>query len=360
MADKIQNESDANKQMLVTCCIILALIAVLTAVVICRHFYSPNQLESDTTDTSETVFEDTTVPEETTAEETTAPEETTPEDTTRAPITDTENKTDFTPPSNGKYTYVSLENEKLKYPGTVIQAGHDAGKDYLNNLVYIGDSLTYGLEFYKVLPEENVWVPSNGTMTLSDVANKKIYFTEAKKEIPIKEALERTKPQVLVIALGVNGISWLKEESFKNEFRNLVSAVRKITPETKIILQSILPVTPNYKYQESINNFKISRANLWMLEVAYELGLYYMDVAECLVDETGYLPDSYDSGDGLHLNASTYKIVENYIRTEAVTTAPQPELPADTEAETSADTTAEVTEATTSSAAEGSEADTIE
>lgn len=364
MSDKNTNETSVNKSMLLVCCIILALVAVLTVVMICRNFYTNDSAltgdEStlETTDTEPVTSEDTT-----TVEDTTEPEETTAEDTTRAPITDIgDETTDFTPPTNGKYTYISLENEKLKYPGTVIQAGRDAGEDYLNKLVYIGDSLTHGLEYYKILPEENVWTPLSGTMTLSNVAGKKIYFTEDKKEIPITDALARTKPEILVIALGVNGISWLNEENFKNEFRSLVSTVKKITPETKIILQSIFPVAPSWKQQESINNFKISRANKWMLEVAYELGLYYMDVAECLVDaETGYLPETSDSGDGLHLNAQTYRVVANYIRTHSIptkpsstkpvdtteaTTAPQPEAP-DTTEETTADTTVDIIENTT-------------
>jgi len=314
------NENTSNKGLFLAAAVILTLAAILSAVLIFRHFYFPNEGESvDTSDIETTAPNDSGSGEEATE---------TDETTEITPITGIpgieDDDTDFVPPSDGSKAYISLESVKQKYSQTVIQAGSDAGKDYLGKLVYIGDSLTHGLEHYKVLPDENVWTPSNGTMTLSDVANKKIYFTEDKKEIPIKEALARTKPEVLVIALGVNGISWLKEEAFKNEFRSLVAEVKNITPETKIILQSILPVAPSYKNQESINNFKISRGNKWLIEVAYELGLYYMDVAECLVDETGYLPESYDSGDGLHLSASTYKIVENYIRTHSIPTKNKP------------------------------------
>ena len=74
----------------------------------------------------------------------------------------------------------------------------------------------------------------------------------------------------------------------------------------------------SYANQQSINNAKICRANLWMAEVAHELRVKYLDTSSVLVGPDGYLPESYQSGDGLHINGTAYNSILNYIRTHAV------------------------------------------
>ena len=43
----------------------------------------------------------------------------------------------------------------------------------------------------------------------------------------------------------------------------------------------------------------------------------YLDTVSVLRDAEGYLPESYQSGDGLHLKGSTYRIILDYVRTHA-------------------------------------------
>lgn len=195
----------------------------------------------------------------------------------------------------------------------------DMGMEYVDKMIFLGDSTTYGMKYYAVLTDgkntKQVWTPSNGTLTLSYQGFAAIVYPEDGSEIPIRDAVTNSLPEYMVITLGVNGVSFMEEDYFKSEYSDLVTDIQDISPNTKIILQSIFPVASNYEYLSSINNEKIAAANGWILEVAENTGVAFLNTASVLVGEDGWLPQSYQNGDGLHLNEVGFGIVLSYIRT---------------------------------------------
>lgn len=220
--------------------------------------------------------------------------------------------------------YTGLGGIENEFPGTVLAKTSDMGEDYLGNIVFLGDSLTYGLVVYGMLDggrnTTQVWVPKNRTLLLNDVADAKIEYPETGAEISVRQAVHAKQPKILVISLGINGISYLDEDGFISQFTTLVSEVKKESPETVIILQSIFPVAASYKLQGSINNNKICRGNYWMAKAANQSGVYFLNTAEAVVGADGYLSEEMQSGDGLHIGTAAYKIVIDYIKTHGVTT----------------------------------------
>lgn len=208
-----------------------------------------------------------------------------------------------------------------KYPDTVLRETPDAGPSYIDKMVFLGDSTTNGLRHYKMLRDgsdtKQVWTPYNGTLTLSTVSFATIVYPETGAQITISEAVTAKKPEYLVITLGVNGVSFLGENDFKREYKYLVELVQDISPDTKIICQSIFPVARSYQLLKSINNEKIRAANGWILEVAHETGVKYLDTYSVMCDEEGWLPESSHNGDGLHPNSDTYTLELNNLRTHA-------------------------------------------
>lgn len=195
----------------------------------------------------------------------------------------------------------------------------DMGMEYVDKMVFLGDSTTYGMKYYAVLSggknTKQVWTPSNGTLTLSYQGFAAIVYPKDGSEIPIRDAVTDALPEYMVITLGVNGVSFMEEDYFKSEYTDLVTDIQAISPDTKIILQSIFPVASNYEYLSSINNEKIAAANAWILEVAENTGVAFLNTASALVGEDGWLPQAYQNGDGLHLNEVGFGIVLSYIRT---------------------------------------------
>ena len=220
---------------------------------------------------------------------------------------------DPTPSANSEYAQIDTQSPAL------LRGTGDMGQEYIDSITFLGDSTTYGLKAYAVLTDgkktKQVWTPSNGTLTLSYQGFVDIWYPDDEVEISIRAAVERKKPQRMIITLGVNGISFMDKDYFISEYTDLVTSIQEISPETQIILQSIFPIASNYEYQKDINNKKICEANTWILSVAEATGVKFLNTYTVLIGENDYMIDSYQNGDGLHLNESGFQAVLNYIRT---------------------------------------------
>lgn len=194
----------------------------------------------------------------------------------------------------------------------------DAGEDYISRMVFIGDSTTYGLKAYSVLPSSQVWTPSSGTLALFNQSFATIVYPSSGAEIPITDAVELAKPEYVVLTIGVNGVSMMDEESFKSEYTALVERIKSVSPDTKIICNSIYPVEASYEAKgNGINNEVIDRANTWIEQIAESTGNRFTYSASVLKGDDGKLISSYGNGDGLHLSPAGFEQVLIYLRTHA-------------------------------------------
>ncbi len=314
-----ENDSFDNTLFLKLVCAVAAIALVCVVIfVIIGAVDSGSGSPDETTDSYETYLFPTTdapTPNDTTAadpETTAAPADTTasPADTTAAP-TET--------PAPTETTAAAGALTPLPASPVILAESADMGQAYIDEIIFFGDSTTYGMGAYAVLKDgkqtKQVWTPVNGTLTLDQAVKKKIKYPETGEEITAAEAALAKQPQYLVITLGVNGISFMNEEQFITEYVKLVQSIQAVSPTTKIMLQSIFPVAANWEKQDDINNEKISRANTWVLKVAEQCGVKYLDTASVLCDEDGWLYASFQNGDGMHFNADGYKVVLDYIRT---------------------------------------------
>ncbi|MBR4425743.1 MAG: SGNH/GDSL hydrolase family protein [Oscillospiraceae bacterium] len=200
----------------------------------------------------------------------------------------------------------------------------DAGRAYLDRIIFLGDSTTYGIGYYytigfqELCPPEQIWTPKSGTLTLAYQSIATIVYPETEEELGIPEAVARAKPDILLITLGVNGVSFMDEDYFIREYSALVRSVQEASPETRIILNSMYPVAASYRYQDDINNDKIRAANAWVERVAEDTGCRFLYSYETLVGEDGYLPEISQNGDGIHLTGEAFTEVMHYIRTHAL------------------------------------------
>ena len=223
---------------------------------------------SDTT-ASDTTSGETTAPV-TDAPATTSPDTTSP-DTASTPVSGDTIEAPSTNTPQTTLDYLSL------YPDTVLTETADAGQAYIDKIVFLGDSTTYGLRAYKMLAggkdTTQVWTPKTGTLTLSQASFATIVYPETDEELTIADAVAKKKPEYLVITLGVNGVAFMKEDYFKSEYKKIIDSVQTASPDTKIICQSIFPVAKSYARLDSINNDLIDAANKWICEIAAECGV---------------------------------------------------------------------------------------
>ena len=256
-------------------------------------------------------------PPDVTTEEVTA-EEPTEEVTTEEPtVESTEEMT--TEESTAEST--EEETEPPVDDGVTLPETPDAGMEYQDKIIFVGDSLTAHLISRGVLTggtdTKQVWRCENNMMNLnSEVTAAKIIYPETGEKMTIAEAAALAKPEIMVITLGTDwGVSYLSESEFKTCYAALVKDIQAASPDTKIILQSIFPVTEDCV---SLNNIKIDTANGWVWDVAAENGCRYLDTQSVLKDGTGCLKKEYcSSAAGIHLNKEAYEVILQYIRTHA-------------------------------------------
>jgi lysophospholipase L1-like esterase len=199
---------------------------------------------------------------------------------------------------------------------TALAETTDMGQEYVDKFVFLGDSTTYGLGYYDIVNDNQVWTPASGTLTLDKWDISTIVYPDDGTEISIKDAATKKKPEYLLITLGVNGISFMDEEYFIKEYTSLVLAVKEASPNTKIILNSIYPVTAAYSAGgNGITNEKIDTANIWVKRIADSTDVKYLDSESVLKDENGALPEKICNDSKLHLNTDGLNLVINYLRT---------------------------------------------
>ena len=198
----------------------------------------------------------------------------------------------------------------------------DAGAEYIDRFVFLGDSTTYWAYGYGVLPRTQVWTDSQCTMSLFNVPVDPIEYydpatPDTAESLLIPDCAARRKPEYLVITLGLNGIALLNEEQFKGYYLDMLHAIQQASPDTKIICQTAFPV--NDSESRNISNADIDTANRWIYDIAVEAGVRYLNSHDLLLDENGQLQDGYNNHDGLgfHINGDGWNAVLMNIRTHA-------------------------------------------
>ena len=198
----------------------------------------------------------------------------------------------------------------------------DAGMAYQNTLTFVGDSLTAHLRSRGVLDggtaTTQVWATQSGMLNLnSDITSAKIICPGTDQAVTISEAARILQPPVLIVTLGTDwGVSYLSETEFKYCYGKLIQAISDASPNTITVLQSIFPVLDSCAV---LSNQQIDRANGWVRDLAVAYNLPYLDTQSVLKDEHGALRTDYcNADDGIHLTASAYRVILNYIRTHAI------------------------------------------
>lgn len=178
---------------------------------------------------------------------------------------------------------------------------------FIEKAVLIGDSRTHGFSAYGYLPEERVYaLDGSSQKTILESAFVDLYGDG--RMYSLVDALSVTKPEYLLVCLGINGMGSLSEEGFRAEYQQLTDAVLEATPDSKIVIMSILPVSlRREEFMPIMANDRIDSFNAALKSFAEENGFEYLDVSEALKNEYNALDIRYDAGDGLHFSGRTYQ-----------------------------------------------------
>lgn len=84
-----------------------------------------------------------------------------------------------------------------------------------------------------------------GNTVLFETVNrtKCVHLEEENLDLSLSDAVALKKPEILVITLGVSGgAGFLPKDKFVAIYREMLESVKDASPDTRIIVQSILPL----------------------------------------------------------------------------------------------------------------------
>ena len=168
--------------------------------------------------------------------------------------------------------------------------------DQDKEVVWMGDSITDGAEWSELFP---------GLRTLNRGISSDNTFGMLYR---IGEVAKR-KPVKLFLLIGINDIARnIPNEVILRNYVKLIDSIQIQSPNTKILIQTILPTNNVFTQFKNHQNKteQIAEVNSSLKIICQQRGLQLVDLFTAMSDADGKLDKRY-TNDGLHLNGAGYQ-----------------------------------------------------
>ena len=194
----------------------------------------------------------------------------------------------------------------------------DAGTDYLNDTLFLGDSNTVRL-YNNGLISLQQFCAKEGIGTQVALNEGIVTFKKDSNHYTIPQAVAMMKPRRVVMSFGTNDTG-MEVSDFIAHYTALIQAIQQSYPYTDIIVNTVPPVPADHSNYPHMDQAKIDDFNMALLDLCEQLGVRFLNSAEALKGSDGYgIADYYTSGD-IHLKSAGLKAVLSYLRTHALQT----------------------------------------
>lgn len=194
----------------------------------------------------------------------------------------------------------------------------DAGTDYLNETLFLGDSNTVRL-YNNGLISLQQFCAKEGIGTQVALSEGIVTFKKDSNHYTIPQAVAMMKPRRVVMTFGTNDTG-MEVSDFIAHYTALIQAIQQSYPYTDIIVNTVPPVPVDHSNYPHMDQAKIDDFNMALLDLCEQLGVRFLNSAEALKGSDGYgIADYYTSGD-IHLKSAGLKAVLSYLRTHALQT----------------------------------------
>ena len=194
----------------------------------------------------------------------------------------------------------------------------DAGTDYLNDTLFLGDSNTVRL-YNNGLISLQQFCAKEGIGTQVALNEGIVTFKKDSNHYTIPQAVAMMKPRRVVMTFGTNDTG-MEVPDFIAHYTALIQAIQQSYPYTDIIVNTVPPVPADHSNYPHMDQARIDDFNMALLALCEQLGVRFLNSAEALKGSDGYgIADYYTSGD-IHLKSAGLKAVLNYLRTHALQT----------------------------------------
>jgi len=162
------------------------------------------------------------------------------------------------------------------------------------NIVFIGDSLTEFFDWQGRFPSYNIFNLGQAGETVEGLLGRI-------DRMPLIIGNAGRVPDVIFVMTGINNIA-MEDFDIIGSYRHIVEAINKSFRNSRLIIQSILPVRLPW-----IDNHIIVELNEKLKETAAEFKAEYLDLFSLFIGDDSLAVKDYLLDDGVHLSNKGYK-----------------------------------------------------
>lgn len=189
---------------------------------------------------------------------------------------------------------------------------------YFDDALFIGDSRIVGLRDYGKLEGSVTFYAYEGMNIFKMLSAKIVEVPGQRKKISVEDALAERQFGKIYLMVGINELDIGTVERYENKYRETIERIRELQPDAIIYVQSIMLVTQKRAAKgDFVTNEGIVARNEAISGIADNKTIFYLDVNEAIVDESGGMNPSYTT-DGIHLKAKYVPLYADYLRTHAI------------------------------------------
>ena len=208
--------------------------------------------------------------------------------------------------------------------GTILPETSDAGRSYVDETLFIGDSNTARYLLYAnetgtafTSLNNNIGVVSMGVGSITSLKCEKFKGSSAMYTVP--DAVAMLKPKRIIICYGTNNLSGSSTDAtnYIKTYLQGLQAIQTAWPYCDIIVSAIPPLDQQ-RENTNLTMTQVDAYNAALVQMCEENGFKFLNSAEVLRDDaTGWAKKDYTLSDGVHLSKEAVTAYFTYVRTHA-------------------------------------------
>ncbi len=211
------------------------------------------------------------------------------------------------------------------FKSTILPETKDAGQEYLDETLFVGDSNTVRYMVYGEEDSKDPFTTIDNTIGVVSMGVQKITslkcenFVGMSSAVTIPEAVKIMQPRRVIVGFGTNNLT-MDPKTFISEYEEGLKAIKEAYPYADIIVNAIPPLDKQ-RGNTVLSMKQVDSLNQAIVKMCEKNGYKYLDSSEALEDpETGWAKKDYTLSDGVHLSQNGVRALFEYIRTHAYIT----------------------------------------